>query len=105
MLEICHSLPALTVPEMNLVAEAIYSRARAGADFETLQKEAFDAANLKEEPSVKLEKLSSFESVKSDVQLALQKQRMDTWLKDIEGSTQTKLNEQYFGPAAAKLGQ
>jgi hypothetical protein len=136
-----------TVSEMKLVAEAIYSRARAGADFETLQKEALDTASLKEEMSAKLEKMSRgqlrqthqvvfdlkpgevsalfderdegyyiykmvskeippFESVKSDVELALEKQRMDTWKKDITEPAKVSLNEQYFGAAAvAKSGQ
>ena len=136
-----------TAPEMKLVAQAIYSRARAGADFETLQKEALDTANLKEEMSAKLEKMSrgqlrqahqvvfdlkpgevsalfddrdegyyiykivskeipSFESVKSDVELALEKQRMDTWKKDITEPATVSLNEQYFGAAAvANSGQ
>jgi parvulin-like peptidyl-prolyl isomerase len=126
---------------MKLVAQAIYSRARAGADFETLQKEALDTANLKEEMSAKLEKMSrdhlrlthqlvfdlkpgevsalfderdegyyiykmvskelpSFESVKSDVGPALEKQRMDTWKKDITEPAKVSLNEQYFGAAA-----
>jgi hypothetical protein len=129
-----------TAPEMKLVAEAIYSRARAGADFETLQKEALDTANLKEEVSAKLEKMSRgqlrqthqvvfdlkpgevsalfderdegyyfykivskdippFESVKSDVEIALEKRRMDTWKKDITEPAKVSLNEQYFGAA------
>jgi hypothetical protein len=132
-----------SAPEMKLVAQAIYSRARAGADFETLQKEALDTANLKEEMSAKLEKMSRgqlrqahkvvfdlkqgevsalfdeqdegyyiykivskeippFESVKSDVELALEKQRMDTWKKDITEPAKVSLNEHYFG--AAKVG-
>ena len=136
-----------TAPEMKLVAQAIYSRARAGEDFEILQKEALDTANLKEEISAKLEKMSRgqlrqthqvvfdlkpgevsalfderdegyyiykivskqippFESVKSDVELALEKQRMDTWKKDITEPAKVSLNEQYFGAAAvAKSGQ
>ncbi len=129
-----------TAPEMKLVAGAIYSRARAGADFETLQKEALDTANLKEEMSAKLEKMSRgqlrqthkvvfdlkpgevsamfderdegyyiykivskeippFESVKSDVELALEKQRMDTWKKDITEPAKVSLNKKYFGDA------
>jgi hypothetical protein len=132
-----------TATEMKLVAQAIYSRARAGADFETLQKEALDTANLKDEMSAKLEKMSRgqlrqsqqvvfdlksgevsalfderdegyyiykivskelppFESVKSDVELALEKQRFDTWKKDITEPAKVSLNEQYFG--AAKVG-
>jgi hypothetical protein len=47
-----------SAPEMKLVAQAIYSRARAGADFERLQKEASDAANLREGSAVKLDKIS-----------------------------------------------
>ncbi len=136
-----------SAPEMKLVAQAIYSRARAGADFETLQKEALDTANLKEEMSAKLEKMSRgqlrqthkvvfdlkpgevsamfderdegyyiykivskeippFESVKSDVELALEKQRMDTWKKDITEPAKVSLNEQYFGAATvANSGQ
>jgi hypothetical protein len=136
-----------TAPEMKLVAQAIYSRARAGEDFEILQKEALDTANLKEEISAKLEKMSRgqlrqthqvvfdlkpgevsalfderdegyyiykivskqippFESVKSDVELALEKQRMDTWKKDITEPAKVSLNEQYFGAAAVvKSGQ
>ena len=135
-----------TAPEMKLVAEAIYSRARAGADFETLQKEALDTANLKEEMSAKLEKMSRgqlrkthqvvfdlkpgevsalfderdegyyiykivskeippFESVKSDVEIALEKQRMDTWTKDITEPAKVSLSEQYFGADAAKSVQ
>jgi hypothetical protein len=129
-----------SAPEMKLVAQAIYSRARAGADFETLQKEALDTANLKDEMSAKLEKISRgqlrqshkvvfdlkqgevsalfdeqdegyyfykivskeippFESVKSDVELALEKQRMDTWKKDITEPAKVSLNEHYFGAA------
>ena len=134
-----------TAPEMKLVAEAIYSRARAGADFETLQKEALDTANLKEEVSAKLEKMSRgqlrqthqvafdlkpgevsalfderdegyyfykivskdippFESVKSDVEIALEKRRMDTWKKDITEPAKVSLNEQYFGAAGVANG-
>jgi PPIC-type PPIASE domain len=44
--------------EMKLAAQAIYSRARTGTDFEALQKEASDTANFKEESAVKLEKMS-----------------------------------------------
>jgi parvulin-like peptidyl-prolyl isomerase len=131
---------------MKALGKKIYSRARAGEDFAALQKEAFEAANLDEEPAVDLGKISrshlrrshqfifdlkpgeisalihetqegyyiynvlsketpSFESAKSEVQTALQKQRMDAWMKNITGSAQTKLNEQYFGPEAAKTGQ
>lgn len=135
-----------TAAEMKTLAEKIYSRARAGEDFATLQKEAFEAANLDEEPAVDLGKMSrsnlrqshrlifdlkpgeisaliheaeegyyiykvlsnetpSFESVKADVAAALQKQRMDAWIKNIMSSAQTKLNEQYFGPEGAKTVQ
>jgi hypothetical protein len=47
-----------TAPEMKLVAQAIHTRAQAGADFETLQTEAVDTSNLKEgAPPAKLEKM------------------------------------------------
>lgn len=36
-------------PEMRVVAEAIYRRAKAGADFVALQKEALETSNLKDE--------------------------------------------------------
>jgi len=36
-------------PEMKLVAEAIYTRAKAGADFAALQKEALETSNLKDD--------------------------------------------------------
>lgn len=135
-----------TAPEMKILAEKIYSRAQAGEDFATLQKEAFEAASLDEEPAVDLGKMPrshlrrshqfivglkpgeisalmhepeegyyiykvvskempSLEEAKSEVQTALQKQRMDTWIKNIMSSAQTKLNEQYFGPEGAKTIQ
>jgi hypothetical protein len=47
-----------SAPEMKLTAEAIYSRARSGADFEALQKEAAEAANLKDVPDSRIEKIS-----------------------------------------------
>ena len=40
-----------------------------------------------------------FESVKSDVELALEKQRMDTWKKDITEPAKVSLNKKYFGDA------
>jgi hypothetical protein len=127
-----------TAPELKLAADAIYSRLRAGGDFEALQKEALDVANLREEMSVKFEKMSrdrlrrsqqgvfdlrpgeisalfdegeegyyiykvvskeipSFESVKSDVETALQKQRMDEWMKNIRDSAQIRMNQEFFG--------
>lgn len=49
---------AESAPEMKLVALAIHSRARAGADFEALQKEAQDTSNIREGlPPAKLEKM------------------------------------------------
>jgi hypothetical protein len=127
-----------SAPEMKLVAEAIYSRARAGADFAALQKEAVDASNLKEEEPVKFDdmardqlrqsqrgvfdlkpgeisplyeergegyyiykvvskKMPAFESVKPQVENALQKHRMDIWVKSITNSAQVSMNEEYFG--------
>jgi len=138
-------LPA-TAPEMKILAEKIFSRARSGEDYATLQNEALEASDLDEEHAVDLGKMSrshlrrshqfisdlkpgetsslihdpgegyyiykvlskeipSFDSVKSEVQTALQKQRMDSWVKNITGSAQTKMNEQYFGPGSAKTGQ
>jgi hypothetical protein len=47
-----------SAPEMKLAAEAIYARARAGADFDALQKEASETANTKEEPATKIDKIS-----------------------------------------------
>ena len=135
-----------TAPEMKMIAQKIYTRARAGEDFATLQKQAYESSGLNEEPAVDLgKKLRSdlrrshrlvfdlkpgeistlieepgegyyiykvlskevppLESVKSEVQTALQKQRMDAWLKDIDDSAQIKLNEQYFGSEAAKSVQ
>lgn len=47
-----------TAPEMKLAADSIYSRAQAGGDFETLQQEASGTANLKDEQSAKLGKIS-----------------------------------------------
>ncbi|MBZ5547744.1 MAG: peptidyl-prolyl cis-trans isomerase [Acidobacteriia bacterium] len=47
-----------SAPEMKLVAEALLARARTGADFETLQKEALDTANLKAEHDANLGKMS-----------------------------------------------
>jgi hypothetical protein len=38
-----------TEPEMKRVAEAIYTRAKAGADFVALQKEALETSNLKDD--------------------------------------------------------
>jgi hypothetical protein len=127
-----------SAPEMKLVAEAMYSRARAGADFAALQKEALDTSNLKEEEPVKLDdmardqlrqsqrgvfdlkpgeisplfeergegyyiykvvskKMPAFESVKPEVENALQKHRMDIWVKAITKSAQVTMNEEYFG--------
>lgn len=127
-----------TAPVMKLAADAIYSRARAGGDFEALQKEALDMANLREEMSVKFERMSrdrlrrsqqgvfdlrpgeisalfdegeegyyiykavskeipSFQSVKPDVETALQKQRMDEWMKNINDSAQISMNQEFFG--------
>lgn len=133
-----------SAPEMKLAAEAIYARARAGADFATLQKDAFEIANTKEDPpdsnlgktlrdhlrrahqvvfdlkpgeisglledpgegyyfyKIVSRGMPSFESVKSDVGIALQKHRMDTWTKAITNSAKTKLNERYFDPVVTK---
>jgi hypothetical protein len=134
-----------TAPEMKLVAEKLYSRAQAGEDFATIQKEAYEDANVHDEPAVDLGKMSRdglrrshqsvfdlkpgeisklievpgegyyiykvlskeippLEAVKSAVSTALQKQRMDSWMKNITDPVRTTLNEQYFGAAAAKNG-
>jgi hypothetical protein len=48
-----------SAPEMKLVAQSVHTRARAGADFEALQKEVVDTSNLREgAPPTKLEKMS-----------------------------------------------
>jgi hypothetical protein len=41
--------------------------------------------------------MPAFESVKSDVAIALEKYRMDTWMKNITESAQVSMNEQFFG--------
>jgi hypothetical protein len=130
-----------TAAEMKLAAGSIYSRALAGGDFETLQQEASNTANLKDEQSTKLGKMArdhlrrsqqgvfdlkpgevstlfeepdegyyiykivskempAFESVKSDVAIALEKYRMDTWMKNITESAQVSMNEQFFGTSS-----
>lgn len=123
--------------EMKLTAEAIYTRAKAGGDFEVLQKDASEAANQKDVPDSRIEKISRdhlrlgqrgvfdlkpgevsklfedsegfyiykmvshemppFESVKSDVGTALQKQRMDTWVNSITDPVKVTMNEEFFG--------
>lgn len=41
--------------------------------------------------------MPSFESVKPEAERALQKQRMDDWIKSIVGSAQIGMNEEFFG--------
>lgn len=130
-----------SAPEMKLVAESILARAHTGSDFETLQRDALQEANLREEQDVNIGKMSrdhlrrshqvvfdlkpgevsplfdepdegyyiykmgskempSFEAAKSDATTAFQKERIDTWMKNITGPA--KLNEEYFGTATAK---
>lgn len=43
-----------------------------------------------------------FASVRSEVGTALQKQRMEAWIKEIMDSAKAELNEKYFGPGVAK---
>jgi hypothetical protein len=47
-----------SAPEMKFLAEAIYARAKTGADFKTLEKEALQGANLREEPVTDLGKMA-----------------------------------------------
>jgi parvulin-like peptidyl-prolyl isomerase len=49
--------------------------------------------------------IPSFEAVKDEVGMTLQKHRMDSWMKNITGPARTKLNEQYLGSATVGSGE
>ncbi|MBA3916279.1 MAG: peptidyl-prolyl cis-trans isomerase [Acidobacteriales bacterium] len=48
-----------TRPEMKALADKIYARAKAGEDFDKLQREAFKAADITTEPTAKIDNLRS----------------------------------------------